>query len=464
LDITRVIGPTNVEFYGRDWSYLGSSGELLGAIVLITGIDPAMLSSDASLKNKYLQGFSVAQKMSWAAKRQTTRIEDEAYSLMGIFSVNMPLLYGEGRAAFLRLQEEIIKNSSDQSIFAWMSTSRDDDRLLLAPSTSCFEHAKSVVRVSDDSIIEPFAMTNAGLSIRIPLVNIAEHRAACGILACRYADDLRGPMGLDLRYIGTDSQAVQTFVVLGREQSRFHYKRLPTIDQESAKLAERRPVILLRRQELQHSVRLWRQGRSTFGNHVLPTAFFLPEDFTTKNGLIIQALYPSKHWKKIRWEGYSLLLPGSMDFGAVQFRYRNVSLLAMFGTKERKWSTEALSAWIAIRPVEVGVDVHKLIQKEKSLIETTSASQASVPLTPFEKLELKIIKRMVMGDTAFQIQGKVEKLFCSQSVHSKSCPVGDGIDTVEQPQSVLDTHSSIHSSLFDKVIGHRNRKDLSNQG
>jgi len=77
---------------------------------------------------------------------------------------------------------------------------------------------------------------------------------------------------------------------------------------------------------------------------------------------------------------------------------------------------------------------------------------------------LKIIKRMVMGDTAFQIQGKVEKLFCSQSVHSKSCPVGDGIDTVEQPQSVLDTHSSIHSSLFDKVIGHRNRKDLSNQG
>jgi hypothetical protein len=101
--LQELIALTNVKFYGRDWSYLGSSGELLGTIVLITGIDPAMLSSDASIKDKYLQGFSVAQKMSWAAKRQTTRIEDEAYSLMGIFSVNMLLLYGEGRAAFVRL-------------------------------------------------------------------------------------------------------------------------------------------------------------------------------------------------------------------------------------------------------------------------------------------------------------------------------------------------------------------------
>ncbi len=38
---------------------------------------------------------SIAQKMSWAARRKTTRIEDQAYSLMGLFQVNMPLLYGE---------------------------------------------------------------------------------------------------------------------------------------------------------------------------------------------------------------------------------------------------------------------------------------------------------------------------------------------------------------------------------
>jgi hypothetical protein len=56
--------------------------------------------------------------MSWAARRVITRNEDIAYSLMGIFGVNMPLLYGEGERVFIRLQVEIIKASDDQTIFA----------------------------------------------------------------------------------------------------------------------------------------------------------------------------------------------------------------------------------------------------------------------------------------------------------------------------------------------------------
>jgi hypothetical protein len=63
--------------------------------------------------------FSISQRMAWASKRSTTRIEDMAYSLLGIFDINMPLLYGEGLKAFKRLQEEIIRVSSDQSILAW---------------------------------------------------------------------------------------------------------------------------------------------------------------------------------------------------------------------------------------------------------------------------------------------------------------------------------------------------------
>ena len=62
--------------------------------------------------------------MSWASKRKTTRIEDEAYCLLGIFDVNIPLIYGEGAKAFYRLQEEIIKYNDDESIFAW---GRQDD-------------------------------------------------------------------------------------------------------------------------------------------------------------------------------------------------------------------------------------------------------------------------------------------------------------------------------------------------
>jgi hypothetical protein len=62
---------------------------------------------------------SVACRMSWAARRVTTRVEDEAYCLLGMFGINMPLIYGEGHRAFTRLQEEILKKSRDQSIFAW---------------------------------------------------------------------------------------------------------------------------------------------------------------------------------------------------------------------------------------------------------------------------------------------------------------------------------------------------------
>jgi len=54
--------------------------------------------------------------MSWASSRQTTRPEDLAYSLLGILGVHMPLLYGEGKRAFKRLQEEFIKLRNDQTI------------------------------------------------------------------------------------------------------------------------------------------------------------------------------------------------------------------------------------------------------------------------------------------------------------------------------------------------------------
>ncbi|KAK4556612.1 hypothetical protein LTR86_006183 [Recurvomyces mirabilis] len=63
--------------------------------------------------------FSVAQRLSWAADRSATREEDVAYSLLGLFDINMPLLYGEGQKAFVRLQHEIIRSSPDETIFAW---------------------------------------------------------------------------------------------------------------------------------------------------------------------------------------------------------------------------------------------------------------------------------------------------------------------------------------------------------
>ena len=70
-------------------------------------------------RTKILEPPELATKLSWAANRQTTREEDRAYSLLGLLGVHMPLIYGEGKQAFIRLQLELIRTSSDESIFAW---------------------------------------------------------------------------------------------------------------------------------------------------------------------------------------------------------------------------------------------------------------------------------------------------------------------------------------------------------
>lgn len=84
--------------------------------------------------------------MSWAASRSTTRIEDRAYYLMGLSEIHMPMLYGEGERGFYRLQEEIIKQSNDMSIFCWTDTTANFStyRGLLARSPREFEQCRDV--------------------------------------------------------------------------------------------------------------------------------------------------------------------------------------------------------------------------------------------------------------------------------------------------------------------------------
>ncbi|KAI3337100.1 HET-domain-containing protein [Xylariaceae sp. AK1471] len=109
--LQELIAPPNVQFYDVNWVYLGSRRNLVDIIARITRI-----SRSALLKEVNVLEQSVSCKMSWAVGRATTRTEDMAYSLMGIFDINMPLLYGEGNKAFRRLQEEIIRHSNDHTI------------------------------------------------------------------------------------------------------------------------------------------------------------------------------------------------------------------------------------------------------------------------------------------------------------------------------------------------------------
>ncbi|KAE9364997.1 HET-domain-containing protein [Stipitochalara longipes BDJ] len=107
--LQELLAPTFVEFYAQNWDEIGTKSSMRTLVQKITNIS-TLVDIDKAC---------VAEKLSWASTRVTTRIEDLAYCLMGLFDVNMPLLYGEGHNAFLRLQLEIWSRTNDDSIFAW---------------------------------------------------------------------------------------------------------------------------------------------------------------------------------------------------------------------------------------------------------------------------------------------------------------------------------------------------------
>lgn len=178
--LQELLAPPELIFFTSAWAEIGRKDDLDLAEIIseISGIDVNVINGTIPLDS-----ISVAQRMSWAAKRVTSRIEDIAYSLIGIFSVNMPLLYGEGEKAFLRLQQEIMKESDDETIFAWKETQSrlTYDRTsapmlngLLATSPASFSSSHNIVQQHAIESIEPFSMTNSGLSISLPLESVSK--------------------------------------------------------------------------------------------------------------------------------------------------------------------------------------------------------------------------------------------------------------------------------------------------
>ncbi|KAK1831524.1 heterokaryon incompatibility protein-domain-containing protein [Podospora conica] len=134
--LQELIAPLHVDFYNYFWRRIGSKWGLRREIMAFTGIGEADLIVFDPTRS------SIAQKLSWASHRKTTRVEDEAYCLLGLLGVNMPLLYGEGKKAFRRLQEELIRTSTDHSIFAWgVHEAREG---LLAASPRDFDYSNSI--------------------------------------------------------------------------------------------------------------------------------------------------------------------------------------------------------------------------------------------------------------------------------------------------------------------------------
>jgi hypothetical protein len=138
--LQELLAPHEVVFLSKDWREIGTKRSLRKTISSLTTID------EKTLVDCTWDHASVACKMSWASSRNTTRLEDKAYCLMGLFDVNMPIIYGEGHKAFYRLQLEIMKSSEDQSIFAWAGEDyRSNSHGLLAESPHDFKLSYDIV-------------------------------------------------------------------------------------------------------------------------------------------------------------------------------------------------------------------------------------------------------------------------------------------------------------------------------
>ncbi|KAM0246272.1 hypothetical protein ACHAQJ_010292 [Trichoderma viride] len=159
--LQELIAPRILKFYDETWAFRGTKSSLGQLITFITKISDNVLKDPARLSQ-----LPVAQKMSWAANRQATRVEDMAYSLLGIFKVNMPMIYGEGPRAFLRLQKEIAKDSNDPSLFAWRAARPGQMHYGMFASTPAdFRDSGLVHLVNDPVFSTEYLISSKGLRI-----------------------------------------------------------------------------------------------------------------------------------------------------------------------------------------------------------------------------------------------------------------------------------------------------------
>ncbi|KAM5530589.1 hypothetical protein V8D89_015748 [Ganoderma adspersum] len=228
--LQELLAPNVVIFLSKDWHILGSKHELAPQIKEITSIPRAVIRCQ-----KPLDTVSVAQRMSWAAERKTTREEDRAYSMLGIFGVNIRISYGEGSYAFYRLQEAIINEIPDQTIFAWQlplqapqnllagglrllrSPRPTDEILRLARHPPTFTGSSDLVPLEREAFAQKLGIASAdafqtfrptpyGISANFPLVKVtppshstdSESTIYLALLACKFGH-LTGFVALILR-------------------------------------------------------------------------------------------------------------------------------------------------------------------------------------------------------------------------------------------------------------------------
>ncbi|KAH8898943.1 HET-domain-containing protein [Thozetella sp. PMI_491] len=163
--LQELVAAKNILFYNSSWDFVASKRFLEPVLADITGVDSIVLED-----NDTLPEIPVGKKISWVSRRQTKRVEDMAYCILGILDVNLPPLYGEGSKAFVRLQEELAKGSNDLTLFAWQQSGVDS---LIYQFRGIFAHSPSEFQCCSALRTQPtsfdrdseFTLTNRGVRI-----------------------------------------------------------------------------------------------------------------------------------------------------------------------------------------------------------------------------------------------------------------------------------------------------------
>ena len=190
--LQELLAPRNVLFLAHDWTALGFKTYLFFSRwserysqlpIYTTSISRTTGIPEAALSICKRRHYSIAQRMSWAADRQTTRREDMAYCLIGLFDINMPLLYGERHRAFIRLQEELIRSQADHSILVFETAAVDGGLAwALASSPTKFKRFGNIRKPENDTF--PYRMTNSGLEITLDVGLWHDQLGCIALLNC----------------------------------------------------------------------------------------------------------------------------------------------------------------------------------------------------------------------------------------------------------------------------------------
>ncbi len=304
--LQELIAPTDVVFFDSSWSYITKRSESARQLANITGIDQRVLESNGRTVRQILDQYSVAQRMSWAAHRCTTRAEDIAYCLLGIFDVNMPMVYGEGNKAFVRLQEELLRNSADTSVFAWNSPSGVSSQLLASGVESFRDSASFTTLQTNVHSHREITPTNVSLQILAPIMIASDprfpaERGLAMLLDTQRSDDITTIAALKLSIAmdiagDTPEKAMRRATlscVVGWPGSS-DSSRLVFVDVIDANMNARRKAITIAREKIAPAIGSDHERDLTY-------VWLRFSDRRARNTWSILDVWPKQYWNRKNW-------------------------------------------------------------------------------------------------------------------------------------------------------------------